>query len=168
MTFHGEVHEWILSGTRDQPCTQLLMQYCLTKVPPWINTTPSLNQSQSTVKAGFHWRRSRSRSRGHKSASDLVKIENRSWKRSHKLNEIGVGRTRMVPFSSNSAYDAYDPMKTRLFESQAEVQGLFFGFHLWLRQPSFHWLISVGVISRIGRKWNCSNSRLMTPIFEFH
>ena len=36
------------------------------------------------LKAGFHWRRSRSRSR--KSASDLVKIENRSRKRSHKLD----------------------------------------------------------------------------------
>ena len=32
-------------------------------------------------KAGFHWRRSRSRSQ---SASNLMKIENRSHKRSHK------------------------------------------------------------------------------------
>ena len=76
----------------------------------------------STVKAGFHWRQSRSRSR--KSASVLVKIENRSRKRNHKLDGIGVGRIRTVPFSSDSAYDsdAYDPMKTRLSESQAEAE----------------------------------------------
>ena len=41
---------------------------------------------------------SRSRSRSHKRAYDLVKIECRSRKRSHKLDEIGVGRIRMFPF----------------------------------------------------------------------
>ena len=52
------------------------------------------------IKAGFHWRRSRSRSRSrsHKRAYDLVKIENRSRKRSHKLDGIGVGRIRTFPF----------------------------------------------------------------------
>ena len=96
----------------------------------------------------FHWRRNRSRSR--KSASDLVKIESRS----RKLGGIGVGRIRTVSFSSDSAYDSddYDPMKTSLSELQAEVLGLFFGFHLRLRQSSFHWIISVAVISGIGRK----------------
>ena len=44
------------------------------------------------LKAGFHWRQSRSQSR--KSASELVKIENRSCKWSHKFNGIGVGRIR--------------------------------------------------------------------------
>ena len=44
----------------------------------------------------------------------LVKIENRSRKRSHKLDENGVGRIRTFPFSCDSAYDsvAYDPVKT--------------------------------------------------------
>ena len=67
--------------------------------------------------AGFHWRQSRSRSR--KSSSDLVKIENRS----RKLDRIGVGKIRTVPFCSDSAYDsnAYDPMKTKLSELQAEA-----------------------------------------------
>ena len=47
-----------------------------------------------------------------------------------------------------------------------------------LRQSSFHWIISVGVISGIGRKWNRSDSSdsdsvelmtpLATPIFDFH
>ena len=79
------------------------------------------------LKVGFHWRRrrcrSRSRSRNHKSASDLVKIENRSRKRSDKLDGIGVGRIRTVPISSDSVYDfdAYDPVKTRLSESEAEA-----------------------------------------------
>ena len=93
----------------------------------------------STVKAGFHKRRnwSQSRSRSRKSASDLVKIENRSRKRSHKLDGIGVGRIRTVPFSSDSAYDsdAYDPVKTRLLESQAEAEeptNHNAGFILWL------------------------------------
>ena len=80
-----------------------------------------MNVEKNDRKVGFHWRRSRSRSR--KSASDLKKIENRSRKWSHKLDGIGVGRIRTVPFSSDSAYDsdAYDPVKTRLSESQAEA-----------------------------------------------
>ena len=40
----------------------------------------------------------RSRSRSHKRAYDLVKIENRSRKWSHKLDGIGVGRIRIIPF----------------------------------------------------------------------
>ena len=53
-----------------------------------------------------------------------MKIKHRSRKRSHKLDGIGVGRIRTVPFSSDSAYDsdAYDPVKTRLSESQAEAE----------------------------------------------
>ena len=54
-----------------------------------------------------------------------MKIENRSRnERSHKLDEIGVGKIRMGHFFSDSAYDldAYDPMKTRFSESQAEAQ----------------------------------------------
>ena len=53
-----------------------------------------------------------------------MKIENQSRKRSPKLDRmVVVGRIRTVPFSSDSAYDsdAYDPVKTRLSESQAEV-----------------------------------------------
>ena len=52
------------------------------------------------LKAGFHWRRSlsRNRSRSHNKAYDLVKIENRIRKQSHKLDEIGVGRIRTFPF----------------------------------------------------------------------
>ena len=48
----------------------------------------------TAFKAGFHQRRSRSRKRPY----DLVKIENRSRKRSHKLDGIGVGRIRTFPF----------------------------------------------------------------------
>ena len=127
---------------------------------------------KGAVKGGFHWRQSRTqsrrRSRNYKSASDLVKIENRSCKRSHKLDGIGVGRIRTVPFSFDSAYDsdAYDPVKTKLSESQAEVS-LFFGFHLLLRQSSFHWIISVGVISGIGRKCRTVLTPPRTPILDF-
>ena len=71
---------------------------------------------QCITKAGFHWRRSRSRKR----ASDQVKIENRTRKRSHKLDGIGVRRIRTVPFSVYDS-DAYDPVKTSFTESQAEV-----------------------------------------------
>ena len=55
-----------------------------------------------------------------------MKIENWSRKRSHKLDGIRVERIRTVPFSSDSAYDsdAYDPVKTRLLESQAEGEEL--------------------------------------------
>ena len=120
------------------------------------------------IKAGFHWRRSQSRSRSScKSASDLPSFRNR--KRSHKLD--GVGRIRTVPFFSDSAYDsdAYDPVKTRLSDwLQTEVLGLFFGFHLRLRQSSFHWIISVGVISGIGRLNGTILTPLATPIFDFH
>ena len=66
------------------------------------------------LKAGFHQRRSRSRSRkrSRKSAYDLVKIKNRSRKRSHKRDLIGVRRIRTFPFSSDFAYDsvAYVPL----------------------------------------------------------
>ena len=53
-----------------------------------------------------------------------MKIENRSRKQRHKLDGIGVGKIRTVPFSSHSAYDfdAYNPVKTRLSESQAEAE----------------------------------------------
>ena len=57
------------------------------------------------------------------SAYDLVKTKNRSRKRIHKVDGIGVGRIRSVPFSSDSAYDsvAYNSVKTRLSESEAEA-----------------------------------------------
>ena len=76
----------------------------------------------SLVKADFHKRRSPSPSR--KNAYDLVMIEDRSRKRSHTLDGIGVGRIRTFPFSSNSAYDsvAYGPEKTRLSESEAGAE----------------------------------------------
>ena len=50
-----------------------------------------------------------------------MKIKNWSRKRSHKLDEIGVGRIGTFPFPrSDSAYDsvAYDLAKTRLSESE--------------------------------------------------
>ena len=58
------------------------------------------NGEQFTVKAGFHWRRSRRRNRrrSRRRAYDLVKIENQSRKRSHKLDGIGVRRIRTFPF----------------------------------------------------------------------
>ena len=59
------------------------------------------------LKAGFHWRRSRSRnrSRSHNKAYDVVKIENRIRKQSHELDGIGVGRIRtflflQIPFTT--------------------------------------------------------------------
>ena len=59
-----------------------------------------------SVKAGFHKRRSRSRSWNRKRAYDLVKIENQSRKRSHMLDGIGVGRTTfpflLIPFTTPS------------------------------------------------------------------
>ena len=60
-----------------------------------------------------------------KSAYDLVKIKNGSRKRSHKGVGVGVGLIRTFPFSSNSDYDsvAYDLMKTRLSEPEAEAEG---------------------------------------------
>ena len=93
-----------------------------------------------------------------------MKIENRSRKRSHKLDGIGVGRIRTVPFSSDSAYEA-TLMIQRKLDCRSRKQkrknkpitmpGLFFGFRLRLRQSSFHW---IGVISGIGRNWNRSDS----------
>ena len=58
------------------------------------------------------------------------------------------------------------------------VIGLFLRFCFRLRQSSFHWIISDGVTSGIGRKWKRSDSSdpdsvelmtpLTTPIFDFH
>ena len=78
------------------------------------------------LKAGFHWRRSRSQSRRRnpKSACDLVKIKN--W--SHKRDGIRVRRIRTFPFLPTPLMfrrlrSAYDLVKTRLSESEAEAQG---------------------------------------------
>ena len=51
-----------------------------------------------------------------------MKIENQSRKLSHKPD--GVGRNRTVLLSSNFANEsnAFDPVKTRLSESQAEAE----------------------------------------------
>ena len=52
-----------------------------------------------------------------------MKIENRSRKRSHKLDGIGVGSIRTFPFLPilfNSV--AYDPVKSRLSESEPEAE----------------------------------------------
>ena len=55
-----------------------------------------------------------------------MKTKNRSRKRIHKVDGIGIGigRIRSVPFSSDSAYDsvAYNSVKTRLSESEAEAE----------------------------------------------
>jgi len=54
-----------------------------------------------------------------------VKIENRSRKRSHNLDKIGVvRRIRTVSISSDSVNDtvAHDPVKTRLSESETEAE----------------------------------------------
>ena len=63
------------------------------------------------------------RKRSHKSTYDLVK-KNRSPKHSHKCD--GVGRIRLFPFSSDSAYDSVvnNLVKTRLSESEAGAEGL--------------------------------------------
>ena len=75
----------------------------------------------SHLKVGFTNDESQS---GRKSAYYQVKIKDRSRKRSHKLDGIGVGRIRTFQFSSDSAYDsvAYDPVKYRLSESEAEAE----------------------------------------------
>ena len=71
----------------------------------WLLRVPAERKKKS-LKVGFHWRRSCSRSRSRKSASDLLKIENRSRKRSHKLDGLGIGRIKTVPFLPISAYDS--------------------------------------------------------------
>ena len=60
--------------------------------------------------------RSRSLSRSHKSAYDPLKIENQSRMLSRKSQNVSV--------SSDSVYDsvAYDPVKTKLSESEAEAE----------------------------------------------
>ena len=95
---------------------------------------------------------------------------NRFWSRSRnqKRRVLRSSENQTVGVSSrgsDSAYDsvAYNLVKTRLWESQAErkyseglrtsiVVGLFFRFCLQLCQSSFHWIISDGGISGIGRK----------------
>ena len=61
--------------------------------------------------------RSESRSKSRKSASEQVKTK-LGVVSGDKLDGIGVGRIRTVPFSSNSAYDSdtyADPVQTRFF-----------------------------------------------------
>ena len=51
--------------------------------------------------------------------------QKRSRKRRLKLHGIGVGKNLNVSVTSDSVYDsiAYDPVKTRLSESEAEGEG---------------------------------------------
>ena len=60
------------------------------------------------------------------SGNELVKIEYRCGKRSHKLDGIGVGRIRTFQsVSSDSVYAdsvAYDPVTDELSESEAEAE----------------------------------------------
>ena len=62
-----------------------------------------------------------------KSAYDLMKIENRSRKRSHKRDGIGVRKIRTFPFLHRLRLcrlrSAYDLVKSRLSEPVAEVEG---------------------------------------------
>ena len=79
-----------------------------------------------SLKASFHkqWSWSQSCKWICKSAYDSVKIKHLSRKQSYKCDGIGVGRIKSFPCSSNSAYDsiAYNLVKTRLSESEAEVE----------------------------------------------
>ncbi|XP_068748799.1 uncharacterized protein [Montipora capricornis] len=47
-----------------------------------------------------------------------------TWLMTHKVDEIGVGRISTVPFTSDCTYDsvAYDSVKTRLSESEAQAE----------------------------------------------
>ena len=53
-----------------------------------------------------------------------MKIKNQSCKWSHKCDGIRVGKIRTFPFSNDSACNSivYDLVKTRLLESEAEVE----------------------------------------------
>ena len=76
------------------------------------------------VKGSSKGSRSQNGKRSRKSAYGLVKIKNRSHKRSYKRDGIGVGRIRTFPFSSNFANDPVVYLvKTRLSESEAEAEG---------------------------------------------
>ena len=72
-------------------------------------------------KAGFHSLAIESETESRAYDLYVVKVENRSCKQNHKLNGIGVGRIRTFPFLPNQ-FVAYDPVKTRLSESEAEAE----------------------------------------------
>ena len=83
---------------------------------------------RSGLRSCFCKRRSRSRKRSPKNAYDRVKIKNRSRKRSHKRDGIGVRRIRAFPFlptplTTLSLTPRYNLVKTRLSESEAEAEG---------------------------------------------
>ena len=53
-----------------------------------------------------------------------MEIKTQNHKQNQKLDGIGVGRIKMFPFSSDFANNsvAYDSVRTRLLESDAEVE----------------------------------------------
>ena len=95
---------------------------------------------------------------------------------------------------SDSVYDsvAYDQVKNKLSESQAEAEklkksqsvetciviGLSFRLRFQLQQSGFHLIVNDGVISGVRRKWKRSDfsdsdsialmTLLATPIFYFY
>ena len=103
-------------------------------------------RNHTSLKAGFHWLRSQSRSRNQKRrAYDLVKT---------------AFRFRLLLRRLRSAYDL---VKTRLSES------------IWFSLDHKR-NVSDGVVSVVGRKWKGSSDSdsvalmtpLTTPIFDFH
>ena len=116
--------------------------------------------SELSLNAGFHWQRSRDRSQ----MRSVERYDIFWWKSDRQSRKQNI----------DSAYDsvAYDPVKTTLSESQAEhrfhsrLRRLWSSenqiagvenrsrshFSFWLRQSSFHWIVSDGVLSGIGRK----------------
>ena len=126
--------------------------------------------SWQLLKAGFHYWRSRSRSHSWsqscKRPYDLVKIENRSPKQSHKLDGIRVGRIRTfpflpIPFMTLSLMIQWK-LGCRSWKQKWKNQPITrpgvehchwfilpLLFCLRLRQCNFHLIASDGVISRI-------------------
>ena len=114
------------------------------------------------VPKGWFSLATRSRSRSHKRAYDLVKIENRSRiKQSHKLDGVGVGRIRTfpfipIPFTTPSLMIKWklgsrgeEPTNRKVRNRTLSLVQLFFLFCLRFRQCSFHLTVSNGDISRI-------------------
>ena len=126
------------------------------------------------VKAVFHWRPIESELESYSEAqSDTF-----WWKsncRSRKQNtDSAYDSVATIQWNSEAEAEEFNQSQCSI---PSIVIGWFFRFCFRLRQSSFHWIISDGVMNGVRRKWSRSDSfdsdsvshmiPLTTPIFDF-
>ena len=149
-------HHHIAGSCLVQSSSRLRFFFCTWPLPKYRFLIGSHTQAITSCafKAGFHYRRSRSRSRNQKGRRyDLVKNKPTESEAEHWFCYC-LRRLR----SSENCIFGVASRSGRINQWQCSIPGFaigwFFRFCFRLRQPSFHWIISDWVVNWIGRNGN--------------